>query len=158
MFVMLLMVPVAAQAGKSKCSNKNAMVINTNSTYTGRVGAHMQDHWICAHKTAQYGVKTNCTSGYKLESGTCKDYKAKKKSCKFGQKLCSNSYCVASLKKCKSSNKKGSPSSTCTGTGWKSSGSQCVRTKTPTDNKCPVGWFKAKFGPSSGKLYCKTSA
>jgi len=151
-----LFMPLAANAGKSKCSNKNAEPVYTNSSFSAP--SSKQDHWICAHKTKFYQTKKSCPKDYSLSGTTCKQTKSATKKCPTGQKVCSSSYCVASLKKCKTSNKKGNASNTCTGSGWKTNGSKCEKTKSATDIKCPAGFFKAKFGPSSGKFYCKTTA
>ena len=155
----LIFLPLSANAVVQPCKNKSAKQVHTNATGTAASNSK-SGPYICVHTSKYYYEDNKCSSGYKLEGTKCKKYKAKSKSCKVGQKLCSNSYCVGALKACKSSNKKGSPSSTCTGAGWREDGSQCSMTKDATDTKCPVGWFKAAFGPSSSnskKFYCKTN-
>ncbi len=156
---LFLAVPSAAHAGKSKCKNKNAKPANSNRAYDAP--AKSDDHWICVHKTKYYKKNVKCSGDYKLEGAECKKWKSAKNKCKAGQKICDNSYCVGALKKCKKSNKKGTPSTTCTGAGWRASSGKCVKTKKATDQRCPAGWFKAKFGPDhpkTSKLYCKTTA
>jgi len=145
------MMPLAANAVIKSCKNSDAKKYVVNQS---------NGDYICVHKTKYYYKDNKCASGYQLVGTKCKKYESAVKKCKVGQKLCSNSYCVGSLKTCKTKNKKGNPSLTCTGSGWRSEGSRCAKTKEASDTKCPVGWFKTNYKPSSNisnKFYCKTN-
>lgn len=154
-FAFCMAAPTTASAVVSKCKNSKARVQYTNGNATAPSNSH--NNYICVHKSKYYKKNAKCPSGYSLSGNACQKTKAAKKKCAFGQKICSNSYCVGALKACKRSNKKGTPTTTCTGSGWRASDGKCVKTTSASDQRCPVGWFKAKFGPDHSKSYCKTN-
>lgn len=145
-----LMIPAVAQS-KTMC--KSGKVLYTNSSKTA--AAKTSTTWICVHSSAYYQVKASCPSGYAKYGSGCRKTTGSVKRCPTGQNLCSNSYCVALLKSCKTSNKKGSPSVTCP-SGYTTSGSTCAKSASASDKKCPTGWFKSKVVKGSGVYYCKT--
>ena len=149
----LFILPLAANAEIKPCKNNNAKPYQTKADGT----------YICVHKHKYYVKDNKCPSSYQLVGTKCKRYKSATKKCTTGQKVCgsgNNSYCVDALKACKSSNKKGTPSITCTGSGWRADGNRCSKSKEAKDTKCPTGFFKTNYKPSSShpnQFYCKTN-
>jgi len=152
-FISLFIFPLTANAVIGcKIPNKT---IYTNAQ--GTASSTKTDHKICVHPSKYFIKGTKCPTGYSMSGSICKKTTSPQKKCAFGKKLCSNSYCVGALKACKSSNKSGLPNLSCP-SGYRLSGSSCIKTTSPIKNnvKCPVSYFKAKFGPSANKFYCKT--
>ena len=117
----------------------------------------INNSYICVHVKKFYIPKSQCPPEYTLEGDQCKQYKKPALSCKVGQKACSGGYCVALLKSCKPEHKKAVVQASCSGSGWRLYGERCVKTKSPTDQKCPVGWVRSRIRDrESGHYYCET--